>query len=232
MIQKITLKELKSLIKETLLNEVFQSGNYVLVKDLPPSLQTALRQVGYGRKDIRVETSTSYSPLGAGEKGRRAFCVAVNLVTGETKAKMGSWGGANMFVNNQVDLDTSTYPLPVDGAIIKGSSGGGGPTLAHILIRPDNVIKLLGSGTGEGVEGSPEKEELTEQDKKALLIIKTYISSYRKDAFSREELGKYVPENPILQKLERMGLIKVSKAGVQITLDGKNVAGTIKDIYV
>lgn len=98
---------------------------YQLVSDLPECLIDALKSVGYGKRDIEIlprdETSISYG----GGSGRRGFAILVNLSTGKYETHFGSWGGANAFnPENQVDLNTQSYPIPENGAVILGSEGG------------------------------------------------------------------------------------------------------------
>jgi hypothetical protein len=190
-------------------------GQHVLVRDLPPILQDALRELGYHKRDILVEPRTNYQVGDGGGDGRRSFTMAVDLVTGQTKLEKGSWGGANInSPHNQVDLDTSVYPLPRNGAVIKGSEGGG-PTWATIYVHPDNILKVLPSGASE--------VEPTDKELVALQIVSGIKSGYRADSFQRNGLGPYSKENPILQGLAKKGWVKITATGVQITLEGKNL---------
>ena len=187
----------------------------MLVKDLPAPLIAALKEVGYGRRDIRVETATSYSPGGAGGDGFRSFSVAVDLDTGHSKVLWGSWGGANMFnPQNQVDLDDKSYPLPTNGAVVKGTTGGSRPVYAYIVVNAANMAKLLPAS---------DVAELTPQEMKALHSIGGLKSSGRADEFRRNGLGEYGPANPLVKALVEKKMLKVSPSGITLTLDGKNV---------
>ena len=187
---------------------------HVTVRELPAPLQKVLREVRYNRKDIGVETSTTYDPGGAGGNGYRAFTAAVNLETGQYKILWGSWGGANIFTQNQVDLDTSSRPIPPNGAVVKGEIGGTGPVYAHILIGPANLAKLL-PAPAEALDLSPEEI-------KALRIISEIRGGVRSGAFEYRGLGAYGPNNPHIQSLAQKGLVKVMGSGIMITLTGKN----------
>jgi hypothetical protein len=67
------------------------------------------------------------------------------------------------------------------------------------------------------------KGELSPQEQKAIDIIGGLISSYRGDAFEREGLGKYGPNNPLIQTLVEKGLLKMNaKGAIVITTEGKN----------
>jgi len=207
--------DLLPLIKEA-------SGQYMLTKDLPQGIRNVLKEVDYGRRDIRVIPSNTYSPVDPGGEGRRGFTAVVDLGTGRYKLEWGSWGGANMFnPKNQVDLDDKNYPIPMNGAVVKGFIGG--TPYASVYVNPDNLQKLLPSET---------QVELSEDEKKALKIIKSYKAGSRGEAFGREGLGKYDPKNPIIVKLLGEGLVKLTGVGLQITLSGKNMAENLTGIYV
>ncbi len=217
-----TAFELKDLLEES-----GGVGRYMLVKELPHAIQAALIEVGYGRKDIMVEPSVAYTAGGPGGSSMRSFTAVCDLGSEDRyKIIWGSWGGANMFnKSNQVDLDTASHEIPYNGAVVKGSMGGGRPVYAHVLVNPENLQKMLPAGNDVN-------EELTEQEKKALKIIKTYRAGARKDGFARHDLGPYTKDNPILQKFVKNGWIVISGAGLQITLAGKNKAEDIQGVYV
>ncbi len=185
-------------------------GTYIEVKDLPLPVQKVLRDLGYRRKDINVQPATSYSMRGSASDGQRAFAVAVNLTTGQSKATYGDWGGSNPFSQRQVDLDDLVRPLPPDNVVIKGNSGQG--VWAYLLINPENLQNLL---------PSPE-ESLTVKERAALGIISRLISGYRSEYFAQYRLGPYNPGNPLLQGLAQKGLLKLRANGVMITTEGKN----------
>src|SRR5688500_15526643 len=99
---------------------------YVSVKELPDTLRAALSSISYGRADIAIETAETYNPFQAGGAGRRGFCMAVNIESGERAIARGSWGGSNPFnPNNPVDLDSQERPLKPGFAIIQGTEGNG-----------------------------------------------------------------------------------------------------------
>lgn len=188
---------------------------YVDVVALPATLQRALASVGYGRKNISVEASETYSPLVAGGDGYRGFCVAVNLATGETRGSRGSWGGANAFSpGNAVDLDSGEHPLAPGFAVINGHEGGSRPVWAGLTVHPGDLAPLLPAGA----------PELSEDEKRALGIIAGFKGGYRADEFRRYGL-EYDPAGTLLRGLERKGLVKINRAGgVQVTTAGRNAA--------
>lgn len=197
------------------------SGRYFSVKDLPEALQNALRAVGYSRKGILVEPQKTYcvaSPH-SGE-GMRGFTVAVDLVTGETRATYGSWGGANYFEQKQVDLDLAQRPLPYNGAVIHGGEGGGRPVYAMVYVHPDNLQKLLPAG---------DQEPLTEREEQALEAIAHYITKGRHRKFDDHDLGEYGPQNPLVQSLAAKGLVTITGKAIQVTLEGRNRAMNLRN---
>lgn len=200
-----------------------KTNPHMMVRDLPEGIKRVLKEVGYGTKDIEVEPRATYSPSAMSGAGLKAFVGVVDLGTDRYKIEWGSWGGPNISEQRQVDLDTSVYPMPYNGAVVKGHRGGGHPVHAHVEIHPENLQKLLPSGP---------TEELSEAEKTALLVIKSYKAGSRRDGFSRNDLGKYNEQNPVIRRLAQAGLVKVTGTGIQITMAGKNVAETIKGIYV
>ena len=52
---------------------------HVIVRDLPETLQAALKDAGYHKKDIQVIIKESESVFSAGGKGYRGFAVIVNM---------------------------------------------------------------------------------------------------------------------------------------------------------
>ena len=176
-------------------------GVHVVVKELPTVVQRALDEVGYKRRDIQIETATSFAMQDHNwSGGYRDFDVLVNLKTGEYS--QGSTGDTQ-----------KRHPLPDGFVLIQGSIGGGKPVYAVLMVNPSTMAPLL-----------PEaKTEVTPQERKALDIIGGLISSYRGDAFVREGLGKYGPSNPLILSLVEKGMLKMNaKGSVVITTEGKN----------
>lgn len=187
-------------------------GTHVQVKLLPPTVQSALREVGYGRRDIEVEARSSISLQDMGGDGSRAFSVILNLETGDSKVFYGSWGGPNINTRgNPVDEDDRQHPIPMNGAVIQGHEGGGRPVYATLYVNPGNMATLL-----------PTKVQLDRDEDVALAIVSGLKPGYRAEAFEREGLGSYDATNPVLLSLVKKGLVKATGAGVQVTTEGKN----------
>lgn len=183
-------------------------------KDLPDTLKDALKAVGFRKPQVRVETGTTYNVQNMGGDGYQAFAMAVDLDSGQTKLIQGSWGGPNPYEVKQVDRDNQNHPLPVGGAVVLGSRGGGHPVSASIRVHPDNLQKLLPGG---------DEETFSDDELVALEILASSTSAYRKESFPRAGLGAYGPQNVILKSLAAKGLINLTGAGVKLTVKGANV---------
>jgi hypothetical protein len=182
---------------------------YSKVSDLPDSLQSALKSIGYGRNDIQLEAKERVNPQVAGGDGRRGFCLIINLETGEKKEMVGSWGGSNMFnQSNAVDLDSIDYAIPLNVGVIKGTQGN--KTYATITLHPNNIVGLL---KGETVG-------LSMRDRWILYTYKSLTSAGRKNEYDR---NRDKPSEEDLNRLAGLGYLKRSKNGAtQITTEGKN----------
>lgn len=185
---------------------------YVLVKDLPSVVQTALTDVGYGRVDIRVETGSTVVLSSSGGSGLRSFAILIDLSANRAETHWGSWGGANMFnPTNAVDNDSRSYPLPDHGVAITGSRGGGRPVYAVLHIPTAMVARLLPQAT----------VEVSEDEKNALYCYKSLKSGYRQRELERLN----VPAGTV-DALVTRGFLKRNRAGaVSITTEGKNAYG-------
>lgn len=180
-----------------------------LTRDLPPVLQSVLKEIGYNKRDISIVPRTSYSVQSLANDGEKAFTAMVNLRTGEYRVVWGSWGGEGF--GNAVDRDRTSRPIPDDGAVIQGSKGYHG-VWAQIYLNPQNLSAML-----------PAPTDLTPVEKKALRIVKDYNSRGRREEFDYQGLGGYGASNPLIQSLLAKGLVKVTASGaVSLTLEGKN----------
>jgi hypothetical protein len=187
-------------------------GTHVAVRALPATVQRALKQVDYGRKDIEVRAKDSVSIQGSGGDGYQDFAVVLNIETGATETHMGSWGGANPWSpQNRVDMDDRMHAIPMNGAVIKGTRGGGRPVYAVLYVNPGNMPTFL-----------PAPVSLTPQEDMALAIISGLKPGYRAEYFTRNKLGPYDAQNPVLLSLVKKGLVRATGAGIQITTEGKN----------
>lgn len=191
-------------------------GEYVIVKDLPASIQAALASVGYHGKDISVEASETVTLSSSGGSGSRAFVTLVNLTSGQHVTHLGSWGGPNTFDrSNPVDNDTNRYALPADGVAITGSQGGAHPVYATLRVPVSMVQRILPSN----------KVELTQVEKDALYCHK----SIKGGAYRRDELSRRRVPSTVVDDLVARGLLSRNKAGaVSITTDGKNAVGNYR----
>lgn len=185
---------------------------HVETKTLPDSLQRALRAIGYGRADIGVRPTESYTQWAPSGQGQRAFTMAVNLATGDRTVAQGSWGGPNMFnPSNAVDLDSELRPLPPGFAIVQGTQGY--KPSATVMIHPSNAAPLL-----------PATAELSEREQYLVNVFVGLNSHGRKEHFARRsgEHGGPPSEVELLALADR-GFITRNKAGaVAVTTAGRN----------
>lgn len=194
------------------------SSLYTKVETLPESLRAALRSVSYGRPDIAIQARETYRPAQPSGTGLRAFCVVVNIATGESELRQGSWGGANMFSasqSNPIDSDRNSYPIPEGIAVIEGHEGGGRPVYASIALHAKNLAPLL-----------PPKSELSERDAYLLTAYKRLTSAGRKNEFERR--GK-APSTAELESLVQRNLLAKAGTGLKITTEGKNALAGRED---
>lgn len=183
---------------------------YGIVRDLPDVLKSALKSVGYNKKDIAIKAAEKVSIQDFGETGCRSFVVLVDLSSSEFTINYGSWGGPNPFVkDNSVDLDSRYHQLPENGAVITGSEGGGRPVSSSITLHPNNLVKFL-----------PVKQELTGKEKAILYAYR----SLKSGSYRQEELQRLQVTECELDLLVSKGLLKRDKRGIQITTDGKNTS--------
>lgn len=193
---------------------------HVPLRDLPPTIQKALRDVGYGRKDIEVEVGSTFSAPIAYGTGHRARVMVVNIATGERQEATGSWGGVNPFRQAPVDVPFAKSKLP-PGFVALTS---GHTKFWTLHVNPENAARLLPSA---------EKAELDLRELWLLWSFRGLTSAGRKNEWQR---GTY--DNPLggpptkaeLTSLEAKGLIKTNSAGAsQITTEGRNVIGKTGD---
>ena len=186
---------------------------YADVRDLPPVVQRALRSAGYRGSNIRIVTSETFRRNNTPFEGNRGYNLYVNLATNKYDSEVGSWGGSNMFQERGGDSDQTPRKIPNNVLVIKGEKGGRG-SFATIYVNPKTVTPLLPDSGGD---------DLTDDERSALKIIKSIKGGYRADEFHYKGLGEYASYNPLIQSLREKGLIKINKRGaVMITTKGKN----------
>lgn len=209
---------------------------FVQTKDLPPTLQSALASVHYGRADVEIKASETYTLLALGGSGYRAFVIVVDLASGGSQITRGSWGGSNMFnQQNNVDGDTTERPLPPGFAVIRGREGGDRPVSASISVNPATLAPMIAAPT----------IELSDIERLVLAWHKGLTSAGRRseaERFAYDRANGYgrckdkprVPQAQTLADIEAAktslaakGLLKIAKNGAaSITTEGKNLADT------
>ena len=183
---------------------------YVIVRELPAPVQTALHAVGYRKSDVPFQVSSTVVLSAAGGSGYRGYAALVNLTTGQHTVTWGSWGGANMFnLDNAVDWDNRPYPLPADGVAITGSKGGTSPVSATVHIPASMTDRML---PGPELVLSP-------AERNALDCFR----SYKSGQYRQTELARRGATTAVIDALVTRGLLKRNKSGAtQLTTAGRN----------
>jgi hypothetical protein len=102
--------------------------------------------------------------------------------------------------------------LPPGTALVCGGTFCGKPATVRVLLRSENLVKLL-----------PAPTSLSDQEKSALNCIAGMKGGYRAEEFNRRGLGQYGAANPIVESLRGKGLVTVNKAGaIAVTIEGRN----------
>lgn len=188
-------------------------GHYVILSTLPKSLQLALEEAGYHRKDIEVRVQEEFEPRPPSAHGRRGFVAACRLDdTNKFEITWGSYGGSNMFTQTVDDFQGSA-PIPPEVAFISGmgNAGAGYPAYASIYVNPKSMDPSL----------LPVAASVTEKEAKILAIFKSLKSSYRQGYLDRAK----ATSEEVTSLVER-GFLSRNKAGAtSITTTGRNAAG-------
>lgn len=172
--------------------------------------------MNYRRADVRVEAVTTLDPTVAGGDGMRGFVTIVNLATGASETRRGSWGGDNPWSRSPVDRAES-FTLPPDCAVVKGTTGHGG-TFATVYARPEDVGRFL--------PPAPEDADtLTDADQQAIYCF----AAIKGGEYRRDEMRRRGVTEATVDSLVERGYLKRNRAGAtQITTKGKN-ARTIRN---
>lgn len=103
--------------------------------------------------------------------------------------------------------------LPPNCALVAGGTFCGKPATVRVMLRPENLVKLLPAP----------KPDLPPESVKALDVICGIKGSYRQAEFERYGLGDYGPTNRAVVALAERGLVTINKAGaIAATIEGKN----------
>ena len=201
-----------------------QRGVYVALRDLPPVLKGPLKSLmRYRRQEIEVIPSATFRTSGPAFEGNRNVMVLVNLQTGATEFLRGAYGGANPYEQTKlVDQQTGGIPIPPNGAVLSGETGGRG-SFARIYIPPSNMAQMIPEDSGDS---------LSDGAKSALKAFGLKGGAYRRDYFLRSGLGRYDAENQYIRELADAGLVKVNRSGgIRITTKGRNVKKSLPGSY-
>ena len=185
---------------------------YFEIKELPPQIQRALRQVGYGRTDIDCEARDGEAPTGglAGD-GERAFLVLVDLAAGgRIEVHLGDWDGRNIFARKAADW-VETAPMRPGVAYIRGT-GGASMRWGKVYFHPSNMAPLL-----------PAPTELDHRLRRILAVYRCIRGGAR-----QPYLRRWGWTEADRDRLAELGLIKVNRSGaVTITTAGRNASDNV-----
>ena len=189
----------------------------MIISSKTPEISRVVRASGVNGKrngDVSViefrgpRTLNSYWDGGSKEE----YCL-VDMVTLKTWSMPTSHPYFDRRPDGQRCGNLEIAELPPNVCLVQGGTFCGKPASIRIHVRPENLEPLLPAPG----------PELSDAARKALNIIGGIKGGYRRDEFSRANLGPYAADNPVVAELELAGLVKVNKAGaISITTAGKN----------
>jgi hypothetical protein len=187
---------------------------YISVKELPQSLLSNLRSIGYRKADIELVVEERFDAPMAYGAGHQAQVLVVNLATGQSTGTRGSWGGSNPFEKRAIDVPDVSSPLPPGFAAL--TSGMRGHWRLHL--NPANAVRWL--------EGAA---EVTPREQWILGVFAGFKPRGRRDEFERYRYDygdAGPPGDDEMKSLIARGYIKQNRAGAtSLTTLGKNNAG-------
>jgi len=188
---------------------------YIELRNLPASILRALQSLEYHNKDIRVETAEKVSLGSPSGDGSRAFACVGNIITGGFRTIYGSWGGSNMFTKTIVDDCEKEFPIPIEGFVILGCTGGYKHSpFCTVYVNPKSVNSAL----------LPPVYDLSSQYRKILACYKQLKSGpYRQAA-----LNEHGANQDILVHLVSLGYLANKGNGISITTKGKNAVEGVR----
>lgn len=109
----------------------------IRVRNLPSTVQAALRAIGYLKPDISVSRRSAWRMSGGvSGSGTRAITCLLDLNTGQHEEHYGSWGGENMFTRAPADVDNTERTLSPNIAVLQGSNKGPSSNV-DIAVHPE-----------------------------------------------------------------------------------------------
>ena len=113
------------------------------VAQLPRTVKSVLKQLKYSKRQINIETGSSYTVYYPGDDAYRGFAAIVNLDPTHVDLMYGDWGGGGLGARPKaVDSDQSPKPLKDGVVVIRGQVGGRG-TYAFITVTPATAEQLM-----------------------------------------------------------------------------------------
>lgn len=114
---------------------------------LAPAIQRVLAEVRFNKRQISVETASSYTMYSAGDDGAKGFAALVDLDTNQAAVTWGAFGGGGLGqkLSPVDDVRAPAKPLPDHLAVIHGQIGGRDP-YASITVSPKALPRLIKPG--------------------------------------------------------------------------------------
>lgn len=176
---------------------------------LPAPLNSIIKQ-----RDVHVKsTETVINITSHANDGEKGFVRVIDTNRGKDHTNWGEWGANNPFIKSADDTPMS-FSVDPGVYIISGYIGGmSGPNgrVVTVYMNPLDIPKL-----------ETYDAELSNEETKALYLIRNYNSKGRKESFPRNSLGVYGNTNPIVASLASKGFLKLTGAGVSVTELGSN----------
>jgi|TARA_Y100000310_G_scaffold335318_1_gene416993 hypothetical protein len=189
---------------------------HVKLSDLPAHVSAALKRAGHTRRDIELTPASTVDSPCAGD-GIRAVVAAIDLATGRSEVRAGSWGGTNPFEKRGADYMRS-MPVPQGAAVYLGYQGGRLSGFGRLAVNPADMSGLA----------LPGPVGLTDDERAALYVMRARKPAYRAEwlAKATQRRVSYSADDPTFAGLASKGLVKISKSkSMRITTDGKNAIG-------
>lgn len=182
------------------------------VKTLPSPLNTIIKG-----KTVRIYPAEDVMGLKAHpNRGERGYVRIIDPANGVDQTYQGSWGGANPFESHKADNEGLTMDIGRGCYILVGYEGGMYSSGIHYTSIHMNELDI---------PKQPDMNDVTlsEKETQALYLIRQYNSKGRTESFSRNGLGKYGKENPLVVSLASKGFLKIVGNGVSVLPEGHNL---------
>ena len=173
---------------------------WIKVKDLSPFIKKALREIGYGSHDIKIEGAEEIKYSTPGDHSRNVY-VFFDLEKQESEIVYGEYYDSLLAGTSKLDFHGDSKMRP--GILVFKGSSWGKQVFGCLLAHRDNLQGMIG-----------EKPILTEEEIEALRDVKNNKGD--------EWYAKYRPNHPLIKILAEKGLVKINRKSVVLTNAGRN----------